>query len=387
MNNIVFILGAGASHHCGGPLMSDFLDIAKDLYLTGKITAKSERESFELVFQKIGDLQSVFSKANLDNTNIESIFSAFEFANTIKKLPGTNSADIPNVIKALKEVIIFTLEAVINYDYREEESLPVASDEYLKFAYFVRHLRESSNPKYNVSVITFNYDIAVDLALEQSGMKVNYAFDDSDHRDNLVYLHKLHGSLNWFKRNGENNISQLYPGNLLEMYKNGNNRELLKYRNDKNMIHVPTNYLIREYCKNLSHLDKDPKFEQVIIPPSLNKISHYQQITNVWERAAQRLGEADYIFIIGYSFPENDAFFKYLYALGTVGKRELRKIVIYNPEDKKGEVDRRFQSLIGLGALKRYEYIEDKFEQLLVGASHIRQLFNIEPDGPKMWFG
>jgi hypothetical protein len=38
----------------------------------------------------------------------------------------------------------------------------------------------------------------------------------------------------------------------------------------------------------------------------------------VWRTAAQHLSEAEHIFIIGYSLPETDQFFRYLYGLGTV---------------------------------------------------------------------
>lgn len=57
---------------CGAPLMADFLDVASHLLHSGKVNDK--KAVFEKVFQAIGAMQAVHSKAQLDLTNIESIF-------------------------------------------------------------------------------------------------------------------------------------------------------------------------------------------------------------------------------------------------------------------------------------------------------------------------
>lgn len=98
MSDIVFILGAGASRQAGAPLMSDFLDKAADLLVTRRVD--SQREQFEKVFSAIGELQRVHSKAQLDLNNIESVFTAFELAKIIQRLPGVQTNEIPDVIAA-----------------------------------------------------------------------------------------------------------------------------------------------------------------------------------------------------------------------------------------------------------------------------------------------
>lgn len=107
MSNVVFILGAGASKQCGAPLMANFLDVASRLYQTG--VTGDKKEDFERVFHAIGALQAVHSKAQLDLTNIESVFSALEIANVLEKLPNTESSDIPSIISSLKKLIVKTL--------------------------------------------------------------------------------------------------------------------------------------------------------------------------------------------------------------------------------------------------------------------------------------
>jgi hypothetical protein len=100
------------------------------------------------------------------------------------------------------------------------------------------------------------------------------------------------------------------------------------------------------------------------VPPTWNKADHHQALSTVWANAAHQLGEAEYIFIVGYSLPETDAFFRLLYALGTVGKNPLHKIIIYNP-DTGGQVDARFKSMLGSGAAARYEYKSKTFQDAI----------------------
>ena len=104
--------------------------------------------------------------------------------------------------------------------------------------------------------------------------------------------------------------------------------------------------------------------EPVIVPPTWNKAEHNQILSQVWGRASKELGEAEYIFIIGYSLSETDSFFKLLYALGTVGSVPFKKIEVFNP-DESDEIKTRFRSLMGLGAYARFKYIDRDFSASL----------------------
>jgi hypothetical protein len=75
------------------------------------------------------------------------------------------------------------------------------------------------------------------------------------------------------------------------------------------------------------------------------------------------LSEAEDIFVVGYSLPETDAFFRYLYALGTANRdKVLRRFWVFNPKEEGGEVDMRFKALLGPGAQQRYKYYAVTFE-------------------------
>ena len=74
MSKVVFVLGAGASAHCGTPLMGNFLEVAEGLWRSGEV--KEASEHFEKVFDAIGYLQGIHSKAKLDTYNIETIYAS-----------------------------------------------------------------------------------------------------------------------------------------------------------------------------------------------------------------------------------------------------------------------------------------------------------------------
>jgi hypothetical protein len=69
MSEIVLILGAGASKHAGGPLMSDFLAKARAFHKNNQ--GYQYRDDFARVFAAIGKLQQVHSKSDLDLGNLE----------------------------------------------------------------------------------------------------------------------------------------------------------------------------------------------------------------------------------------------------------------------------------------------------------------------------
>jgi hypothetical protein len=350
MSNVVFILGAGCSKQCGAPLVIDFLDIARDLYLTNKVGEKAPY--FEKVFKAIGALQSVYSKSQLDLINIESVFNALEVARILNKFPDFEPNEISEIIKSLKEVIVTTLEKTVAFPVHNNIiSAPFA---YAAFAELVNYILLDAFPQRTVSIITFNYDIAIDVAFFRRRLKVDYGLDTMiDHK--VIPLLKLHGSLNWSSTIDDNKIIPLTIEEFFKSYKYDNGG-----RNSDCYIGIGS-LLSGYFSKNTAFKVKE---EPVIVPPTWNKIEYYQTISKVWSNAAKELSEAEYIFIIGYSLPETDAFFRFLYALGTIGSAPLRKIEVFNP-DGNVETKKRFESLMGSGAISRFKYIPQDFSQSL----------------------
>lgn len=347
MSDVVFILGAGASCHCGTPLMGNFLQKAEHLYTLGQV---GDREAdFKRVFDARNKLQIVHSKSQLDLTNIETMFTAFEMAETLQKFPGYTQEDIEAAIASLKEVIVTTLEQTTWFSYYDKFS---PSLDYRHFVNLVKGIQDQFKPSRSVSIITFNYDIAVDFALQFEGLGPSYCLDTKVPPEADVRLLKLHGSINWVPNEDGDTVIPLHLKDYLEKF------PVAKDPNGASMAQMPIRSHIGEYFRD--HTGEKIKDEPVIVPPTWNKASYQNAIRNVWRQAAVELGEAECIFVIGYSLPETDTFFRHLYALGTVGEKPLRKVCVYDI-DKTGSVEARFKSMLGLGALKQYEYVSVRF--------------------------
>lgn len=362
MSSIVFVLGAGASKQAGAPLMFDFLDVANDLLRRGQVNDK--KEHFNRVLDAIGQLQQVHSKAQLDLNNIESIFTALELGNVIQKVPGVPADQIPIVINSLKEVIVRTLEVTMRFPLRDRHISAPAP--YEDFAKLIGLLLNRAEPAHSVSVITFNYDIAADMALYRAGLGPDYVLERGGESQTPVPLLKLHGSINWATQKDTRQIRPAHLSQYLHHY-------TASYGNESSTIAVPIGSQLQEYFKRFQSAEVAQ--EPVIVPPSWNKADYHRALSQVWACAAEHLSEAECIFVIGYSLPETDSFFRHLYALGSVGKAALRKFVVFNP-DTSGATDARFRSLLGPGAQARYSYVPTTFDSAIKA---IQQMFSFRP--------
>jgi hypothetical protein len=367
MSDVVFILGAGASADCGGPLMSNFLDIAQDLYLSGAVT--QHNDAYQDVFKARGKLQAVNAKSKLDVNNIETLYTAFELGKVIQKVSDLTLDQIGEAVESLKRLIVTTLEMRIVFKVGENGVIP--HPEYGELAEIIKRLRTTVRPVRSVSVITFNYDVALDFALFKHDLGPDYCLDPAHptHSSSPIKLMKLHGSLNWAKH-GEA-IIPLPVTDLL--------RGATKYAlsTGDGGIRLFIGSLLQDFFKEFRKMDveKNP----VIVPPTWNKAEHHTALTQVWARAASELAGAQYIFVVGYSLAETDSFFRHLFALGCHGDTVVRKMVVYDPDDS-GLLDGRFRSLVGNAIGDRY-----KHRALLFGPAlkEVRTIFDIErPDPP-----
>ncbi|MCG9893938.1 MAG: SIR2 family protein [Fimbriimonadaceae bacterium] len=361
MSKVVFILGAGASRQAGAPLMHDFLDVARDLLSKGEVP--DQEDDFKRVFKAIGGLQRVHSKARLDLKNIESMFTVLELGNVIGRVPGINQEDIPSAINSLKRLIVTTLEKTMSFELSSDRVLPPPI--YRRLGAVIRDITQRGNPRQSVSIITFNYDVAVDLALLDAQLPIDYCLDTLGARDLSVPLMKLHGSLNWGQNVQTKEVKVLpIPGYVRHM-----NRQ---QRQTGNRILLPIGTGLPMFFREV--FQEESEWSPLIVPPSWNKADYHKDLSKVWSRAADHLSEAEQIFIIGYSLPETDSFFRHLYALGSEGSDTLRRLWVFNP-DESGGTRERFLSLLGPGAEDRFEYHPMKFDEAM---NSIAELFPLE---------
>jgi len=326
MSEIVIILGAGASRNLGGPLMDDFLQIAKTLLRSGR--CEGYEQDFKRVFDARDALQQVHPKAKLGLDNLEEVFGAFEMANLLKQLPGTDADAIDQVSVSMKRLITKTLEeSVLN-------PLPKVkgNDPYIKFGKIIKELNSKTR---RAAVITFNYDVVIDVAFHTAGVPFDYCLTgDTTIATRLL---KLHGSLNWTKCS-KPDCRAIVPWSC-DRYFERWPPDATEEESGKVQIATRIPSAILHHCSIV--VDNEP----VIVPPIWNKTEHHHGLASVWHTAAQELRDAEQIFVIGFSLPPTDTFFKYLYALSTVSTHRLERFCVLDPNQ---EVHNRFRELMGL---------------------------------------
>ncbi len=351
MSRFVFVLGAGASADAGGPLASNFMEKARQFLRSGRLQGK-DKEAFDLVFKAREALKAVHSKANLDLGNLEVLFNAFEMAALFNRLGSLAEEEVQALPDAMRRLIGRTIEA--NLIFPVKQNRPDAIGHVVPpypYKEFTDLLVKMSKNRFwgEISVITFNYDLAADFAFYKARTPFSYGLD-SPVGASIDFL-KLHGSLNWRRCP---KCRAIVPWHLQHYFQEYDWRDLFDIKEVRLQMSLS--------IPKVGHCEIPLEIDPTIVPPTWNKGAHHSQLRTVWRKAASHLSQAEYIFIIGYSYPTTDEFFKYLYALGSVGDGWLEKVYVFNPDAKVGE---RIGALLGPLAKDRYVPVTNNFAQAI----------------------
>jgi hypothetical protein len=358
----VFILGAGASKEAGAPLMAEFLDVARDLLTSGEIKAPRDIESFQKVFEAIRQFRTIHYKSYLDLDNIEAVFGAFEMARLLKGSVNYSAEEVETIIKGIRTLISKTIELTMKYPLNG--SVISADPTYASFAELVVKLGSESG-KGASSVLTFNYDMGMDTAFYRCGVKVDYAIPGDDEISNTLPVHiptfkllKLHGSLNWGKCSNEN-CGLIVPWHLNRFFEK-HHYNSFGDETRRVILDIASKLPEHKHAKCNCNLNPEP----VIVPPTWNKTEYHGALGEVWAQAGKELSEAENIIVIGYSHPVSDSFFRYLFALGSVGDANIKRFWVFDPAEG-NEVESRFRELIGTGIDKRFRMFKKPFSEAI----------------------
>lgn len=187
----------------------------------------------------------------------------------------------------------------------------------------------------------------MDHALLSNGFGLNYNLGEGveERATSGSTLLKLHGSINWGKCQQCKNIIE-YP--IREM-------RVLPFQ-DMTTVYLDFGSKINK----IKHCDKPLENIPIIIPPTWNKTQYSKNISSVWKKASKELASAENIFIIGYSLPDSDMFFRYLYSLGVNSRTIIKNLIVINPDAK---VDKKFENLFGGMARQKYKFLKRTFEE------------------------
>jgi NAD-dependent SIR2 family protein deacetylase len=341
MADHVFILGAGASSECGAPMMAGFLDTAEDIWRSG--LSDGNAQAFGRVFEALDHLRAIHAKARLDLGNIETLFSVIEMAVLLDRLGKLSSVQITEIRDALVRMIVTTLETRIWYPAsggREHREPPPA---YKGLAGLLDKIREQK--KETCSLITFNYDVALDYALIDAGSSVDYCLSDEATvpSPRSIRLLKLHGSTGWGLCSQCHQVIPCPPAEFRRAC------PITPEERSRGRASLP----ISRWLQLNLHPQDGGRYEPspVIVPPTWNKGAYHDDLRLVWKAAADELREARNIYVIGYSLPETDSFFRYLYALGTLSASRIRRFWVFNPDETR---EASYRGLVGGEVADRY---------------------------------
>lgn len=335
----VFILGAGASRQAGGPLMSDFLDKAEELYRTSRGIGEA-KEAFDDVFKSVSELQGIHAKAYLNLDNFETLFGAIELAKITGKLAQRTRESIAELRNSIVTLIVRTLENTIVFPVSKNHIYPPKP--YNRLAEGIAQLGQAGIvTSSNIAFITFNYDVALDYALSHMGSLGGIDYCLEPPKSAKIALLKLHGSINWgVCRNCQKIVSLDFDQMKLPIF----------IESESWTFDLGTNIDRKQHCG-------DPLIRRpVIIPPTWNKTGYHEDLAQVWSRASSELASAENIFVVGYSLPETDSFFRYLFALGAESSTRIKRFWVFDP-DWDGTVEPRFRTMIGRGIENRFKFI------------------------------
>jgi len=364
MSRNVFILGAGASVKAGAPTMNTFIRVAQEIKRGSapKLYLK-EQEYFDLVFKARTLLMQAHSKSVLNIDNIESLFGAFDMAALLGRLGTLTDEEVQKLPTAVRYVIAKTIESSLKYPVNKG-GLTLPPEPYGAFAEIIRDL--NTKERGSVSVITFNYDIGLDYAFHVNSMPFEYrcgvpGVDPGKKQSpGAIDLLKLHGSLNWGLCD---KCHRVVPFQLKDFFAE------YKWVAGLDEPHSRTigiaNHLIKRTCELCGTL---LAANPVIVPPTWNKGNVHSGLSSVWRAAASHLAEAENVFIIGYSLPTTDEFFRYFYSLSTVGDAVFNRFSVVDTNE---QVFERFKSILGQTAHACFFPIADTFEHAI---PQIRQL-------------
>lgn len=327
----VYVLGAGFSADAGAPLTSDFFSRARSLRDNpDSAFTREEREVFGRVIQYRFELDKALAKILVDLDNIEQLFGFLEM-----ELRLSSGAD-----ETLRNDMIYlitrTLEATSDRPLSTLQNRLAAGPgggsrwEYRfignQYAFFVGIASGLWNPakerdgKSVDSIISFNYDLMLEREMSSLGIRPVYECTGAAYYEGFppakvgLRLLKMHGSANW-----------LHCGKCGVLW-----------------AFTPEKAKASELAGQLCPSCKQLGLSSVIVPPTWNKGIEAGFILPVWKQALKDLIEAGRIFIIGYSLPDSDQFFKYLLGLALSKNTALTEIHIVSDTPK---IRERFEAL------------------------------------------
>lgn len=294
--NNVFILGNGFSNCCGIPTAPNLLS---EIMVSPRVHTKQAIKGI------LPLLYPTFNDENGKYPNIEELLNLCEESQKIKTIIKSQLYFPKNeIIRGITDYIGNKVENLRN-DFKEIEQ------------FCINDMVDTQS-----TIITFNWDTILELALTKAGKKVYY-LGEHNKGDGITIL-KLHGSLNWVRKAEFQLKNQERQAEFSIVHKN------IFYKKDFYPI----------YFNQLSMFP-------FIVPPVMNK-NISGDLRLIWKEAYNSVVAAQQLHFIGYSLPEED---KLARVMLRIAKRHNSSyvssntpVIVTNPDLA---ICERFEKLIG----------------------------------------
>lgn len=220
----------------------------------------------------------------------------------------------------LDEVNHITLKAVTEYIWgrmHDENKARVLNE------FVAKNLREGD------TVITFNWDLTMDVALEShpDDFAISYSSSKGAKKNGVILL-KPHGSIDWFLK-----------------------KKLPDGKAKRNTTSLSKDVCMYPYLDFAEDPDLLP-YEPLIVPPVSVKEYEHEFLKRIWRNVYRTVSSATLLGIIGYSLPQEDQFAR-LVLRRAIRNNILRanrkeklplRVVVVNPDET---VATTFSKLVG----------------------------------------
>ena len=203
--DIVFLLGAGASYKAGIPISKEMVEKV-ELLLNENDDWKEFRDLYFYLKSSILYSKGIFGEFDNSSFNIENllvIISNLKEKDKNPIYPFIGSWDLRLIDLAGKD---FTSLKEFDHKIREELINWVSPPQYTKANYYNGFLSLKNEITQILKVFTLNYDLCFEKVLGESivetgfgdGSEWHYSNFDLESNPKDFYLYKLHGSINWY---------------------------------------------------------------------------------------------------------------------------------------------------------------------------------------------
>jgi hypothetical protein len=322
-----FIFGAGVSASCGIAVARDIMRYAID-----DLSKKSSAEAAQ-IHDVLSYLYPGFDENLRNYPNIE------DFLNFVEVAINFNTDFLESKVlsvKKLKKARQITLKALTDYIWH---LMSDASRQRFVHDFVANNLRPGD------TIVTFNWDLTVERALEEypghPGFQYVYGRQRKEPEFSLL---KPHGSVDWFETS---RLGGLGCEKKIDMH-------------DKELCYYPK-----------FHLGEAPDLREippVIVPPVAGKSFKYRFLHRTWRGVLQAVADATELHVLGYSLPREDQFAKYVlrrairnnFLKADKKKKRPLKLFVVNPDES---VEQTFRKLVGRN-LKSFAFYPARFEEL-----------------------